>query len=142
MSIRLGGRSVARSAIATLALGGLMACSGAGYESLLEPPPAGSTSTTPGQDASTSKPFEGGASNPGDDATTSSEDDSSGSDDASGIEPADDAAVDATSPPGAEPASPCPNACMLGTTCCAKATSTQYGTCYSTALCFDPFCCN
>ena len=136
---------MARSAIATLALGGLMACSacsGAGYESLLEPPPAGSTSTTPGQDASTSKPFEGGASNPGDDAMAISEDDSSGSDDASAVEPPDDAAVEATSPPGAEPASPCPAACTLGTTCCAKATSTQYGTCYSTALCFAPFCCN
>jgi hypothetical protein len=141
MSIRLGARSVGRAVLATLALGGLTACSGAGYDSLLQPPAAGSTSTTSSQEASTSTPFEGGASNPGDDAPSGSED-SSGSDDASGIENADDAAAtDVTSsPPGAEPASPCP-ACTGGTTCCANATSIQYGTCYSAALCLV-LCCN
>jgi hypothetical protein len=139
MSERPGLRSGARAAFAVLALAGAIACSGADGTSLLTPPRGSGTTD---DDASTSK-HPGG--NPGSiedaavvDATSqSSDDDASQNDDADDAAPPDDAGE--SPPPGAEPASPCP-ACGLGTTCCANAGSSQYGTCYS-VLCFG-LCCS
>ena len=132
---RLGSAGVAIAA----ALHGPVACSGAGNPDLLSPPRQGTTSPSGTEDASSSKPEDATVTEPSDDAE--SEDAQSSGDDSS--EPGSpDAAMDtgATPPPGAEPISPCP-ACALGTTCCSKAGSTQYGMCYSAALCFG-LCCN
>jgi hypothetical protein len=135
-------RSGVGAAVAAFAFSGALACSGAGNAGLLMPPPS-STSPVEVDEASAPMQHGGGHAASTDDAdaidanSVASGDDASQSDDSDDASHADDAA---TPPPGAEPASPCP-ACALGTTCCAKAGSAQYGMCYSAILCLG-LCCN
>jgi hypothetical protein len=142
MSDPWGVRFGARLATAALTLGGVVACSGAATTELLAPPPSSSTATAESDEASV--PTHPDASHPassGDAASSDLMSQASG-DDSSQDENQDDASADDAGDmpgPGAEPASPCP-VCSLGTTCCTKAGSAQYGTCYSD-LCFG-LCCN
>jgi len=127
--------SCLRSASGPLALVWVVACSGAANGPLLEPP----ASATESAEASTSTHYDASGSTV--DASTSDAASQGQGDEASQDDDAapDDAPGGDDGEPGAEPASPCP-VCTLGTTCCTKAGSTQYGMCYSAVLCFG-LCC-
>jgi hypothetical protein len=139
----MGVRSEIRAAVAALAFG-VAACSGALSSDLLAPP-SSSTPATNGDDASAPASSSGGHTMSDDDAATldATSHGGGGDDDSSEPDKSDDASPDdaaTMSQPDVGPASPCPT-CTLGTTCCAKTGSTQYGMCYSAALCFG-LCCN
>ena len=106
------------------------------YDSVTGEPPASATESA---EAATSTHYD--ASESTGDASTSDSASHGQGDEASQDDDAapDDAPGGDDREPGAEPASPCP-VCTLGTTCCTKAGSTQYGMCYSAVLCFG-LCC-